>query len=185
MVLKALNYFDSALDQDPENVVWKQQRLTIQILQKQIEKNLENARHSKLDKEIQAQLFTIQDEAIVTPLLLVEITRYLQDISKWDESAEFIKKTEIKINQQNRQDKLALARLTLLKARQYDNKRDETATLSQCEKAISLLHPLLQKSKNYEYLILYVQARQCLDQFNPPLSEIKSLKTMGISNFNL
>jgi DNA-binding winged helix-turn-helix (wHTH) protein/tetratricopeptide (TPR) repeat protein len=185
MVLKAIEYFDSALSQDPDNVVWKQRRLTVQVLQKQIEDNLKNTRHSELDKEIQSQLLTIQDETIVTPLLLVELTRYLQNISKWNKSAEFLKRTEIKINQHNSQDKLALVRLTLLKARQNNNQRNEAVAFTQCQKAITLLQPLLQKSKNYEYLILYVQARRCLDQFDPPLREIKSLKAMGISDFNL
>jgi tetratricopeptide (TPR) repeat protein len=184
-VIEAIGYFDRALTQDPDNVVWKQRRLTVQVLQKQIEGKLESTRYSELDREIQSQLLTMKDETILTPLLLVELTRYLQDISNWNKSAEFLKRTEIKISQHNSQDKLALIRLTLLKARQSDNQRNESAAFTQCEKAITLLQPLLQKSKNYEYLILYVQARRCLDQFNPTLREIKSLKAMGISDFNL
>ena len=186
---KAISYFERALRQDSDNELWKQRKLAVQILQQRIASNVKEKGSSPLDSEIEVQLISLNDESIVRPSLFIDIVKYFQRRNDWERSSQFIERAEAKINKSDTNEltdlyKLALAELSLLKARQEALQNSDGLSINLCENTISLLQPILRQSKNYEYLIPYAQAHQCLNRIHQIPTEIETLKAMNISVFN-
>nr|WP_278252847.1 winged helix-turn-helix domain-containing protein [Alteromonas sp. 5E99-2] len=185
---KAKAYFNNALGQDPDNVVWQQHKMRIQILLFNIIQFLSENQTQQLSRartETEQGIDFINQSNAIPPLLINEIIEFYQSNNKWDLSMLFIQKSQTTINKNNKINwsglyRLAYSQLLLLTASQEAYSNNTLNAQGKCEEAIAYLTPLVAKSNSFDYLIHYVQAHQCTNQLKRVSNEIAILRTMGI-----
>jgi hypothetical protein len=175
--------------QDPENEIWSEDLLRIQVF-----KRLLISKSNQQEKETLFNELSMDSEADLAKKTtdirtIISLIKYYQNNELWHVSAIFITRTKELLKKHKISQEpdyiLAFSELNLAEARQFkhDNARSKLAV--KCKKAIENLNPLVRLSHHVKYLLPYAQAYSCLNKLDEIPSKIDSLMSMGINQFNL
>ncbi|MFT4937697.1 MAG: DNA-binding winged helix-turn-helix (wHTH) protein [Paraglaciecola sp.] len=186
---RALNFIQKALNQDPSNEIWDEQRLSILILQ-----ILTNSKINDAEMLVTTQLEQVIEnffsKVITRPNIPIDIIKYYQLKEEWLKSNALINKTKDYLSALYSHNKdepnyvLAFAELKMLQAHQSIYNNNPAEKVAACKEAIQLLSPLVVNSSNVEYLLPFAQAHSCLNRLSAIPKEIKALQGMAITNLN-
>jgi DNA-binding winged helix-turn-helix (wHTH) protein/tetratricopeptide (TPR) repeat protein len=181
---QSIEMLNSALLQDPDNSIWGDRLLNIQLLQMYLSTRLNPKQNIFSPTNLRYSIETIIDKAAQRPSLLVDLINYYQIRQEWQKSGELIEVIKrkyinnMKLNKEVTSHALALAELNLIDARQNEFLEKKQAKLTSCKETISNLNQLVKTSKNPAYIQPYVQAHSCINQLDKVTKEISLLKKM-------
>jgi eukaryotic-like serine/threonine-protein kinase len=178
------------LQQDPNNEVWKKSLLSVDIFKIKLfsEINTENAlTYVAILDRFGTDIFNSPN---ARPLDFVYLIENYQTLKAWKKSSELIDRalkylSEYSSLNKNDPDYIqGLAELNLLKAKHFANSNQLEERFQACEQSIEILKPLIQVSRNVEYLLPYTQAHSCLNKLALIPDEVNALQSMQVSNLN-
>lgn len=155
--LRAIDILELALSQDPDNKVWSEQLLNIKTFSMRIRANLKNTSFSfEKNSELLERAF---NKAERRPNMLIDLIKVFQNQQLWQESLTLIEKTSDQFEDFYANNKdvprfiEALAQLHLSEARQQHHARNQNKKSEACNKAIQLLTPIVNKTKDVFFYI--------------------------------
>jgi DNA-binding winged helix-turn-helix (wHTH) protein/energy-coupling factor transporter ATP-binding protein EcfA2 len=183
---QAIDIHIAALNQDPDNKIWMEDLLGLRILKMLLESKMSNVRNEFKPIQLDKPIKKILSQSITRPKILIDTIKYYQTIGASQQAKELLTLTKNSFPTIDNDAKylVSLAQLKLLEASQFSLNNNQNEKFTLCNKAIRLLTPLLNKSKNVEYILPYVKAHSCINQLQSIPAEILTLKAMGISNLD-
>jgi DNA-binding winged helix-turn-helix (wHTH) protein/tetratricopeptide (TPR) repeat protein/energy-coupling factor transporter ATP-binding protein EcfA2 len=186
---QALVILQKMREQDPNNKIWNEQHLSVQVLQQVLSSEL--GIHKQLSSvELSKLIDNILSNTSSIPLLPVDLIHYFQLNNLWEQSEKLFDFANnfiaIQLSQNKNDAKYisALAELRLLEAYQAVYNNELPSKSSACVQTIALLTPLVAYSRNVEYLVPYAKAHSCLNTLNQIPEALEVLKTAGINTIS-
>ncbi len=184
-LVKAQNLLEVALQQDPNNEIWRGDIISVSMSRKLVA--------NILKQNVASSGFGLSFEpaSIKRPHTLTEVISYLHSAQEWETSKRWIEHTDAYLTSMSENRKFepdfisALSKLEILKAIQANYEGDFKGKEAACEQTIKTLAPLTKHSANIAYLLPYVKAHHCIGLLDEVAPETYLLKSLGITQLQL
>ncbi|WJG10111.1 winged helix-turn-helix domain-containing protein [Aliiglaciecola sp. LCG003] len=180
--LSSLGLVNNLLQQDPENKFWQQDKLLVQLSQLLLAEKMQSEGELNSTVDTAALAAYIESQVTELPTLRLDLAEFYQSRQHWQKSENILQgiKLQLANGPAGAQNPQVLPKLEMLFARQRWAAQDLSTMHQHCMAAIKQLQPIVDKSLEAQFNLLYLQAHQCRQEEFKISKLIQNLQNMNL-----